>query len=318
MTASIFAICCALCWAAAFLLCGCAVWRVAAMWREQRRERLYAQRYMRMVTLYMLEGDGVPMSRFPMSGRRGAREVLARTLAAAASSTCFDDMHSLRRMVAANGIEGWLLHRIRLSHGYVRARYMSMLSALPVSRTTASCAGRYASTSNRHIRFRTMMVGIAADPSAAVRFLNEYPYSVTPLELAELSSVLRRGVLPLACEPLLTSEGYNLKMLGLNIVRIFGMVEIQHRILDIISRDDSPAFRDEAVYVLVALHLPVTHEGVAAHVRSMRACERCSLLRRLAREGYSLAALMHLASEEESGYAESLAASYKRSLVCTR
>lgn len=287
----------------------------AAERRFRRRcENRYARRYMHIVISRLLDGDA-PMDRFPMSGRRGADRVLARTLAAASSSVCFEDMYAVRRMVAANGTEGWLLRRIKRTHGYVRAHYLAMLSSLPVSQTTARCVSRYARSRNRHIRFRTMMVGIASDPSSAMRLLGEYPDSLTPFEMAELSAMLRRGILPLACDPLLNSPRRNLRMLGLNIVRIFGISESESRLIDIITHETDAGFRSEAVYALVSLHLPVARPEIVPYVRTMSICERNALLRHLAREGYSVSTLETLADEAERPYAEALAASYKRSLV---
>lgn len=286
--------------------------------REQRMQRLFAGRYMRMVTMRMLDADGVPMSRFPMIERRGARDMLARTLSSVAMSTCTGDMGAVRRIVVANGIESWLLRRIRLSHGFQRARYMSILSSLPVSRSTADVVNRYASVRNRHLCFRAMMVRISSEPLSALRELSLYPYRLSPFEMNELTAMLRRGLLPLAFEPLLASESENLRMLGMNIVRIFGISESEYRLLEIVSGDSSEEFRDDAIYTLVSLHLPVTGADIVGRVRSMSTSARRSFYRRLAAEGYSVSALVELAggADEDEEYVESLAASYKRSLVC--
>ena len=316
----IYVIYCFLCAAATLALLAGALWTKLSERAVRRRERRYARRYMQMITHRMLNGEAFPMCRFPMCDNRGAREVLARLLAAASSSTSFEEPGAVRRIVAANGIEGWLLRRVRLSHGYRRAHYLAMLAALPVSHTTAEIVRRYSSEKLRCTRFRTMLVGIAAEPSAAVRLIGEFPFRLTHLEMAELTSMLRRGMLPLAYAPLLASDNINLRMLGLDIVRIFGIAEAEPLLLDILAGDDpSPeadGFRDEALYVLVSLHLPVSGRRVAERIRSMPAENRHALFRRLAAEGYSVDALMRLAADDELAYIESLAASYKRTLVC--
>lgn len=285
--------------------------------RAERSERLFAARYMRMVTARMLDTEGAPMSRFPLIERRGAREVLARALSSAAMSTCFDDTGAVRRMSVANGIESWLLRRIRHSFGYVRARYMSMLSALPVSRATADVVHRYATAGNRHVRFRSMMIRISSDPLSAIRELSRYPHRLTPFEMNELTAMLRRGLLPIAFDPLLTSGSDNLRMLGMNIVRIFGIAESEYRLLEIVAFDECDDFRDEALYTIISMHLPVTRSNIVERVRSMSLPARRSLCRRLADEGYSVPVLVEIAGSDEAAYAEALAASYKRSLVCT-
>lgn len=278
-------------------------------------ESRYARRYMEMITARMLDGESVPMVRFPMCGCRGAREVLARLLAEAAVSTSPSDPAAVRRMVAANGVEGWLLRRVRLSHGCNRSRYMAMLSSLPVSRTTAECVRRYSDDGGCRMRFRTMLVAIAAEPSAAFKLIGDYPAKLTRLEMAELTSMLCRGMVPLAYAPMLASQNRNLQMLGLNIVRIFGAAEAECRLLEIVSESESEVC-DEAIDVMAVLHLPLQYRSVVHRIRSMSACARRSLFRRLASEGYSVDALVRLAASGERRYAESLAASYKRTLVC--
>ena len=314
----VWAVYCILCWVVAAMLLAASLLHRISLSAAARRERRFAKRYMHIITSGILDGEGIPMARFPMCERRGAREVLARLLAEASSSTFFEEPGAVRRMVAANGVEGWLLRRIRHSRGYVRARYLAMLSSLPVSHSTAACIDRFSSSRDRFTLFRTMLVRIAAEPSSAVRLLSEFPYPLTHFEMAELTSMLRRGLLPLAYAPLLVSENRNLRMLGLNIVRLFGITESEHRLLAILSDEDvrDEEFRDETVYILASLHLSVSRNAVVEHIRSMKPERRRALFRRLASEGYSVAALMRLAEGEEQLYIESLVASYKRTLVC--
>lgn len=312
---------CILCSAVTFVLLVSALRMKIARRTAERRERRYARRYMQMITGSMLNGESVPMARFPMCERSGAKAVLAQLLAAASASTCAGEpAGAVRRMVAANGIEGWLLRRVRHSHGYTRARYLAMLSALPVSHTTAEYLRRYSSDKERLIRFRTMLVEIAAEPSSAVRALSAYPYPMTHLEMAELTSMLRRGLLPLAYAPLLSSSNRNLRMLGLNIVRIFGITEAEYLLRNLLADDDATPESDEIHYeticVLVSLHLPVSHRRTVNRIRTLTPDARRALFRRLVSEGYSVAVLMRLADKEEHPYIESLAASYKRTLVC--
>lgn len=316
MSEMVWAAYCAICCVATLvLLLGAAVARVSAVVGE-RRKRRYTQLYMPLIAERMLCAGSSPLVRFPMSGRRGAKAVLAHLLSEASASTCFEEPGALRRMVAANGIEGWLLRRARLSRKCARAGYLAMLSALPVSHATAVCVRRYRS-SGGITGFRTMLVEIAAEPQSAVRILESYPYVLTPFEMAELTSMLRRGMVPLAYGPLLSSPNRNLRMLGLNIVRIFGIAEAQHRLTGIVADPQwDGEFGDEALGVMVSLHMPVSEGPAASRIRSMPPSLRRALLRRLVREGYSAEAVLRLASRDERPYVESLAASYKRSLIC--
>lgn len=309
---------CIVCAAASIvLLCGALLVRLSEK-AAVRRERRFARQYMQMITHRLLEREAIPMAGFPMSDSRGAREVLARLLAAASSSTFFEEPGAVRRMVAANGIEGWLLRRVKHSRGYRRTHYLALLSALPVSHATAECIRRCTAGTDRHTLFRTMLVGIAADPQSAVQLLSGYPYDMTPLEMAELTSMLRRGLLPLAYAPLLASPNRNLKMLGLNIVRIFGIAESECRLLELVAAGGPSAdeVRCEALHIIVSLHLPVSRSPVADCIRVMGAADRRALFRHLASEGYSVETIARLARDDEQPYVESLTASYKRTLVC--
>ena len=281
-----------------------------------KRERRYARRYMHIIAARMLSGGAIPMTRFPMCGRRGTRAILARQLAAASYSTFFGESGAIRRMVAANGIEGWLLRHISRSRGYARARYMALLAALPVSKSTAEWVGRRTSDNHRLTYFRAMLVRIAADPTAAVRIISSYPLALTHLEIAELTSMLRRGLLPLAYGPLLNSANANLRMIGLNIIRIFGIAEAEEMLCDIAARCEDERLCDEALFTLVSLRLPVSDRTLTSRIRSMNAERRRRLFRRLASEGYSVEVLSRIACDEEAEYAESIAASYKRTLIC--
>jgi len=300
-----------------------AVLTVVAAWlyldarATAKRETTLARRYTYLATQRMVAEDGVPMSRFPMCERRGAKGIIARTLAAVSASAYGDEYGALRRMTVANGVESWLLRRIALSYGYVRARYLAMLAALPVSRSSAAFVSRYGNSRNRHIRFGAMMVRAVSDPSSALRVLSTYPYTFTAFETAEIMAVLRRGLLPLAYDPLLASKSRNLKMLGMNIVRTFGIADAEPRLVEIAASDVSGELGREAVCTLGALHLPVSRREIVESVRRLSAGERRSLCRRLVAEGYSVSALAYLAAEDEH-YVETLVSSYKRRLVCCR
>ncbi|MBP3482116.1 MAG: hypothetical protein J6K28_01845 [Alistipes sp.] len=306
----------AVCFAVAAALLVVALHRACKARIAARSERLLAQRYVRMITALLISDEGAPMSRFAFCGRRGAKSVLARALASVSRSTCGDGCGVVRRIMAANGVEGWLLGRARRSRGYGRARYLSMLASLPVSVSTANFVGRYAGSRNRHIRFWAMMVRVVADPAAALYVLSTYPHRFTAYETAAITAVLRRGLLPLACYPLLTSPSHNLKALGLNIVRMFGMADAERFLMDIISDDADRDDVREAIFAVAAMHLPVTRGEIVARVRGMSLSERRSLCRRLACEGYSASVIMRLAANRDRHYMETLVASYKRSLVC--
>ena len=217
--------------------------------RRRSRDAALRAKYLRIVMLYLLAGEG-PAPRFPMIRRAGARLLLVETVAGLAGVTYGLDAAPLRRIVAEYGLDAWLLRRTARSRGYRRARCLLLLSRLPVGAAAADCAARYAASRNRYVRFQSLMVRLAADPSTALRLMAEYPEPFSACEVGEIMAVLRRGMLPIAYEPLIGSPSRNLRIVGLNIVRQFGIEEAERLLLRIVSGDGTGA--RSALYALRA------------------------------------------------------------------
>lgn len=297
------------------LLAATALCRLQAGRRKQRDAEL-AQQYLRIVLLSLASGRRrVPV--FPRLRCAGARHVLAGVLVRLTASTYGLDPDPLRRIVKETGLTGYLLRRARRTRGCRRAWYLSLLSRLPADDAAAETAAAYAADPNRYVRFYALMVQLAADPSVSLKLLAAYPDPLTAFELAEIMAVLRRGVLPVAYEPLVDSSCRNLRSLGLCIVRQFGIEEAEDALLRIAEADDAPELGREAVYTLCALQRPLGRYEVAKRVKAMSRAERKSLLRYMALEGYAGEALTGVFSRDEAPYFEALVHSYKRPLVCS-
>ena len=271
--------------------------------RRRCRDAALRAKYLRIVMLYLLAGEG-PAPRFPMIRRAGLAGV-----------TYGLDAVPLRRIVAEYGLDAWLLRRTARSRGYRRARCLLLLSRLPVGAAAADCAARYAASRNRYVRFQSLMVRLAADPSTALRLMAEYPEPFSACEVGEIMAVLRRGMLPIAYEPLIGSPSRNLRIVGLNIVRQFGIEEAERLLLRIVSGDEDPELVREALYTLCALRRPLTRRAVSGRLSAMPPTERKALLRYVVAEGYSPGPLRRLLDERERPYYESLVQTYKRSLA---
>ena len=259
--------------------------------RQRSRDAALRAKYLRIVMLYLLAGEG-PAPRFPMIRRAGARLLLVETVAGLAGVTYGLDAAPLRRIVAEYGLDAWLLRRTARSRGYRRARCLLLLSRLPVGAAAADCAARYAASRNRYVRFQSLMVRLAADPSTALRLMAEYPEPFSACEVGEIMAVLRRGMLPIAYEPL-----------------------IERLLLRIVSGDEDPELVREALYTLCALRRPLTRRAVSGRLSAMPPAERKALLRYVVAEGYSPGPLRRLLDERERPYYESLVQTYKRSLA---
>lgn len=302
---------------AGMMAAGCvyAWWRRSYFRRQERLESSLSQRYVRIVMAVMLSNESLP-TRFPMIDMRGARALLARVLSALASSVYGADVAVVGRIAADNDVDGWLLRRIHRSRGLARAYYMSQLARLPLSAEVVAQVGRYSADRNRFVRFYVFLIRISNDPTTALRELAEYKGRLTRFEIAEIVALLRRGVLPVACGPLLASANRNLQIVGLNIAREFGIEEVKPQLLSIIAENDDSELAQEAIYALVGLRSSLAHREVAESVHRLVDTERRSLCRKLAYEGYSISALRPLFDNPERGYLEGLVATYKCRIVC--
>ena len=114
--------------ALAFALMAAAGIGEAARRRREQWGNAVRGEYLRLVLLALAEGDTDGASgRFPGIGRVGARHALAEVLSRLAASTYGLDNRPLRRIVRENGLESYLLRRIRRTRGY---------------RTTTCCCSR--------------------------------------------------------------------------------------------------------------------------------------------------------------------------------
>ncbi len=283
--------------------------------RRAQRDAALGRLYLRIVMHGLLTGMRRAPA-FPCIGRTGARGVLAQVLARLASAAYGLDAGLLRRIVRTAELEPYLLRRIRRSGGVRRARYLSLLARLAPDAAVGAAVARYASDRSRSVRFAACLVQLAADPSQALRLLACWPEPLTAYELAAVASMLRRGMLPVAYEPLLASSHRNLRSLGLCIVRQFGIEEAEEALLRIAASDAVPEIGCEAVRTLCALQRPLRRSGVLRRLRSMGRAERRALLRCMAAEGYASDALPELFDRDERLCYESLVGSYKCELVC--
>lgn len=312
---TLFVTYCAVAAAAVAVLLGALAAAVLHDRRRRGRDAVLRSKYLHIVLLALASGqESVP--RFPMLGRIGGRRILAETIAGLVSATYGLDPTPLRRIVARYGLDAWLLLRVRRTRGYRRARYLALLARLPSDCATAACVDRYTRSRNRHVRFQALMVQLAAEPSASLQRMAGYAHPFSACEVAEILTLLRRGILPIAYEPLIESPNRNLRMLGLGIVRQFGIGEAERHLLRMVATELAPELGREALYTLCSMRYPLARREVARRIAAMDRTERKALLRYMAQEGYSPAALRELFDEREYPYYESLVQSYKRCLVC--
>ena len=283
--------------------------------RRRGRDAVLRAKYLHILTVALLSERRTP-PRFPLLDRPGARAILVETLVETIRATYGPDDELVRRIVAEYGLDRWLLQRIRRSGGYRRARYLAQLAHLPVAPEIAFRVAGHISSRNRYVRFYALLARITADPAEALHAIASYPTPFTATETAEILSVLRRGMLPIAYVPLLESPVENLRRLGVAIVRQFGIEEAEMQLLRIVDTDPSPELAFEALDTLRAMQLPLCRRGIAGRIARLDPSLRKTLLRRMAAGGYAPHVLQRLFGAHERPYYEALVQSYKCTLAC--
>lgn len=295
------------------LLCLIAVGELQ-MRRRRSRDAVLRTKYLHILMLTLQSGDeSVP--RFPLLHRAGAMRLLAETVAGVAGSTYGLDTGPLGRIVRHYGLDEWALRRVRRCRGYRRAGALALLAHLPAEGAVAERVSCYLRSRNSYVRFYALMARLAADPTTALRLMAEYPVPFAASEVAEIMVVLRRGMLPIAYEPLLVAEQENLRRVGLAIVRQFGIEEAGQQLLRMAAEDTQPEVGCEALYTLCSMRQSLQRHEAACRIASLGAAQRKALLRCMAAEGYSPSELDLLFDRREMPYYHSLVQSYKRSLA---
>ncbi len=281
--------------------------------RRRGRDEVLRNLYLRILMQALVEADE-KVPNFPMFHRSSGRRLLVETVAETATVLCGSGCELLQRVSEYYGLPQWLLKQARRSMGYRRARVLALLSRLPLCAEVAGAVERYRMSRNRCVRFYTLSVQLSADPTAMLRRIADYPNSFSSVELAEILALLRRGMLPIAYEPLLGSSVLNLRMVGLGIVRQFGIEEAESRLLQLVA-DDAGRSGQEALRIMCALHRPLMRAEILKRLGRMDGVERRRFLRNMALEGYATGAMCKLFNHEECSYYESLVKSHKSVLV---
>ena len=251
------------------------------------------------------------------AGSVRSRLALAEAIYVVVSHTYGNDVEQLRTIVEQNKLVGLLLRRTKRSHGAKRAHILMLLSTIPITDEVASKIERYTHSRDKDVRMSALTAILAAKPSAAIQTIASLEFDLSPFDTTRIIALLRRGLLPIAYEPLLASANRNLRILGLAIVRSFGIEIAEKRLHKIITTEEDISVINETIYTLASMGRPLGHTKIRERLAAMPARKRKELCRHLTVEGYSLSAVQSLFTERESIYAESLINSYKRALART-
>lgn len=278
--------------------------------RAYRHKRFY----IRQVVNLLQDESRVPMR--IVATTTAERIALCEAIYIVRSHTYGTDPSLLDHTIEENRLERLLLRRINLTAGCKRARWIMLMSCIPLGEKSIARLEQLIYSSNQAVRIAALTTLLAATPQMTIRRIMSLRYRLSPLDISRIISLLRRGIIPIAYEPLLQSKEYNLQMLGIAIVRNFGIDIADRHLHDIISSSSDNLIVREAIWALSSLGRPLGRAKIRQRMERMSDNERKSFCRHLANEGYSVQALRTLFSEREMHYAEILIKSYKRDLIC--
>ena len=158
---------------------------------------------------------------------------------------------ALRVIVRYYHIERYLLERaVRCSTDANRAYALALLARSPLSMITEVRIERFLADRAADVRFYALMCLFSLSQQRAVATLARMEQRLSRREVAEILTVMERGYCTIPYALLLLSDNYNLQLLGIHLVRRFGITESRAEIISIV-RDERSELREDALETLV-------------------------------------------------------------------
>ncbi len=193
---------------------------------------------------------------------------------------------------------------------------LMLYSKLPLSSSELPRLAPFALDKDRRVRFFALMATINCDSANAVRHIASYPDTMTQFEISQLLATLTQGTLAVAYQPMLRSDSANLKLLGVAIVRHFGMESAERELRNLVAQRGFGEVRLEALYTMASMQLLISTPPIFAFVGSMSALERGRFVRYLASVGYSQRVVDSFAPAADKAHYASVVNSYKSAIRC--
>ena len=287
-----------------------------ALWEQHRakqRERL-ATTYTQQILQAQIDDNS---DRSGITAKTYAQRLaLAEAIHRIISHTYSTPTDVIRHLTAKYDLENLLLDRLRRASNTRKAQLLDIMSSIPLSRRAIDAIAPLLGSHDRHLRIAALIATLAASPAKAIRIVAELPNELKPYDTSRIIALLRRGLLPIAYEPLLMSDNHNLLRLGIAITHNFGIEIADKHLHNIILRKSDPQITREAIYALATLGRPLGRQHIRARLSAMQPTLRRELCHHLSCEGYSLTTLRGLFAESDICHAEPLINSYKRDLIC--
>lgn len=298
----------------AILCFGILVLHHTKLTKRQSQQLRLRKSYIRQIIKMLFSEECFEIYPTPNSNSR--RAALSEALYITLNHTYGTDSAIIRELTRRYGLDLYLQFRIRWSQGFRRAHALMLMSVIPSHHSSTHLLQHHLHSRNHDIRTAALLATLAADPSKAIPTIASLKFDLTPLDIARIIKLLRRGLLPIAYEPLLLSTNRNLQMLGLAIVRNFGIEIADKHLQNIIANASDASIVHEAIYTFSTLGRPLGRTKVRDRLSLMTPRQRRQLCRHLTQSGYSLSALRCIFTPSETLYSESIIKSYKRDLVC--
>lgn len=280
--------------------------------RLHRSDMHLQNSYIRQIVKMLCNEEFSPIT--PSPDTRRHRITLIEALHIVLSHTYGADLNILHELVCRYDLDGFLLRQIRHSRGLRQTHFILLLSTTPSNKPVIPLLNRYCHSKNCEKSVAALIAILALRPSTAISAIALFPHRLRALDISRIITLLRRGILPIAYEPLLTSDNTNLRMLGLAIVRNFGIEIADKELQNIVVASSDEMVVREALHTLSVLGRPLGRAKIRIRLSTMEASYRRELCRHLTREGYSLAALRTIFSPAEIAHSATLLKSYKRNL----
>ncbi|MFI3332264.1 MAG: hypothetical protein SNI51_03990 [Rikenellaceae bacterium] len=289
---------------------------VAMQQRGERNCEQLRQHYLRLLLLGRGSGERYLDDLSHLSGSR-AKRVAAEVVAHITPVIYRIDEEPLLHLNRTLRLSEYLLIEARGARGARRAQILSLLSLLPTDTLTKLHIKPFRCDENRMVRFFAMVTMINIDKDNLLHHVASFDSPLTPFELSYLVGLLRQGAIVVAYQPMLGSFSVNLNMLGLAVVRQFGVEDAEEMLCQIVERRESYHLRREALYTLASLQLSLDRFSLVTFVRSMSHDESQRFLRYVATMGYAQSVIDIFVSKYARPYFHSLINSYKIKIECS-
>ncbi len=290
-------------------------WALASIIYSSRDDSRRSEWWVRSYTRSILEsqmGESMLLQSLILQTRQPFQKlIVCRVIAKLSHSIYRLDPELIQSISRPLKLESYLLQSARRSQGYKRAEHLALLCYLPLDVDMAQRTSQFANDRNRMVRLYTLITKIVSSKETIIKAIEGYSERFTSFELSQVVGLIRRGRIIVALRPLIHSSNANLQLLGLAIVKDFGLEANQHDVVELLATSNDGAIQAEAFATLCSLHQSVSHLTIRRYLASLSGYSRLEALRCMALEGYSERAISTITQPIEQVYFHSLIGLHK-------